>query len=144
MLKGNELVLKSGQVALSGYVCGTVYDSNTKKFTIMRKKFDNGSKMQIFGINVSSKDKDGKRTYGAPIKVKYFGDTKIEDGSEIGIIGFFGADNYKNKDGKEVKGTVVECRDSKEGVSPFFEPISWDDKSSSKKPEPIEIEEDPF
>lgn len=131
--------IKAGQSAVTGYV-GGVWDKDSKSFKIKRGKTKTDKKYQVFSVKVSSKDKDsGKYTNGKDIEVMMFGDTKIEDGTLVGLIGKFVPNNYETKEGKEVRGNQFMAFDTD-----MFTPDSWEKKESTpaKKPEPIEVEDE--
>ena len=132
--------IKAGQSAITGYV-GGVWDKDSKSFKIKRGKTKTDKKYQLFSVKVSQKDKDsGTYINGKDIEVMMFGDTKIEDGTLIGLLGKFTPSNYKNKDGKEVRGNQFLAFDTD-----MFTPDSWEKKESTstpKKPEPIEVEDE--
>ena len=103
-----------------GYLKGMNYNKETKEFEV----FTLGTKEDgaiIVGIQVSGKDKDGNKIYGAPVKtkirIKSEGEASrvmrlIKDGELVEFDGFFVADNYTNKEGKEIKGHMAYCNDS--------------------------------
>lgn len=133
--------IRAGESAISGYVGGS-WDNTSKSFKIKRGKTKNDKKYQVFTVKVSSKDKDsGKYTNGKDIDVMLFGETKVEEGQLIGLIGRFTPNNYDNKEGKEVRGNQFMAFE--EGI---FTPDSWDKKESIKKTEPEQdnSEEEPW
>jgi hypothetical protein len=124
--KYKEIIMvevKSNTIAVAGYVSG-IWDNESKSFKIRRGKTKNDKKYQIFEIKVASKDKDsGSWTNGKGLKVMLWGDEKIEDRQEIGILGKLTPDNYENKDGKEIRGLMVMAFET-------FVPDAWDNKES--------------
>jgi hypothetical protein len=52
-----------------------------------------------------------------------WGDEKIEDKQEIGILGKLTPDNYESKDGKEIRGMMVMAFET-------FTPDAWEKKES--------------
>lgn len=97
---------------IDGYVKGTKYNESSRTFEFLKLgERDNGA--IIGGFNVSGKDKEGNPEYGLPVKFKVL----IKSGAEgkrvwelinsnvlVEAEGFYVPDNWKNKDGKVVKG----------------------------------------
>ena len=110
---------KIGQSAITGYV-GGVYNKDSKSFKIIRGKSSNGKRYQIFEIGVANKDKDGNWTNGQSIKVMMFGDKKVEERDQIGLLGQFKPDNWTNKEGKTIYGNVFMA-----DADDMFEPATW-------------------
>ena len=117
-------MVKINQCALTGRVKG-IYDKDSKSFVVKRGKTKNDKKYQTFEIAVAKKDKDGNWTNGAGIRVTLYGDTKVEEKQEIGVIGSFEPNNYE-KDGKTVYGSSFVAFET-------FTPLAWDSKSESPK-----------
>jgi single-stranded DNA-binding protein len=121
--------LKIGMSAITGKVQG-LYNKETRKGEVKRGTSKNGNKYQIFEISVSTKNQDGTYTNGKPIKVMITGSQKIDIGDSVGLVGRFQAENYTDKDGKEVRGLVFtsKCED-------MFTPLAWDSKPEVKAKE---------
>jgi hypothetical protein len=111
--------LMSNNSAVTGRVNG-VYDKETKKGIVKRGLSKAGNKYQVFVISVSKKNEDGTYTNGMGIPVMLTGDTKVEAGDTVGLVGRFVPNNYTNKDGKEVRGLqlMAKCED-------MFKPLEW-------------------
>lgn len=123
-----SVTVRAGESVVTGYV-GGIYSTQDKKFAIKRGKTKNDKKYQVFSIKVSSKDKEsGAYTNGKDIEVMLFGDTKIEEGQAIGLVGRFQPNNYTNSEGKEVRGNQFLAFE--DGI---FTPDSWDAKPEAKK-----------
>ena len=122
-------MIKSGMSAITGRVSG-VYDRETKKGVVKRGTSNSGNRYQVFEISVSSKNEDGTYTNGMGIPVMLLGDTKVEVGDVLGLLGRFVPNNYTNKDNKEVRGLqlMAKCED-------MFEPLAWDKKGDKPKAE---------
>jgi hypothetical protein len=93
-----------GQSVLTGKV-GGVWSKETKSFEVNRGTSGAGNRWQSFEIQVSTK-KDDVWINGKGHKVMLIGDTKVEKGQMIGLVGNWKADNYVNAEGKEVKGNM--------------------------------------
>lgn len=131
-----SVTVRIGESVVTGYV-GGVWSVQDKEFAIKRGKTKNDKKYQIFSIKVSSKDKEsGAYTNGKDIEVMLFGDTKIEEGQALGLVGRFQPNNYTNGEGKEVRGNQFLAFE--DGI---FTPDSWDTKPEGKK-QPAETPED--
>ena len=124
-LKGKQMEIKVGQSAVSGYV-GGLWSKESKSFEVKRGITKKGDKYQIFEIKVSSKAEDGSYTNGKGIKVMLMGDTPVESGQPIGVVGSFKPDNFTTNEGKEIRGNIMMCSET-------FEPTAWENKSN---PEP--------
>ena len=120
-----NIMIKIGTSAITGKVSG-VWDNANKGFAVKRGMSKAGKKYQIFEISVATK-KDDVWTNGAGVKVMLMGDTKVEDKRNVGLVGRFQADNYTNKEGKEVRGNVFMCN-----AEDMFEPLPWDSKQEAK------------
>lgn len=117
--------VKIGQSVVTGYV-GGIWNKESKSFEVKRGTTKNGKKYQVFEVKVSSKDKEsGEYTNGKGIKVMLWGDTPIEDKQIIGIIGKYEPDNYTSKEGKEIRGNILNA-----WSDGLFTPDSWDKKES--------------
>lgn len=119
-------MIKSGLSAITGRVNG-VYNKETKKGEVKRGMSKSGNKYQVFEISVSNKNEDGTYTNGMGIPVMLLGDAKVEAGDIVGLLGRFVANNYTNKDGKEVRGLqlMAKCDD-------MFKPLEWDKKENTQ------------
>ena len=119
-------MIKSGLNAITGRVNG-VYNKETKKGEVKRGMSKSGNKYQVFEISVSNKNEDGTYTNGMGIPVMLLGDTKVEAGDIVGLLGRFVANNYTNKEGKEVRGLqlMAKCDD-------MFKPLEWDKKENTQ------------
>ena len=93
-----------GQSIITGRVSG-LWNKETRTFDVKRGKSGAGNKWQSFEISISSK-KDDTWINGKGIKVMYIGNTKVEHKQNIGLIGRFVADNYTDKEGKEIRGNM--------------------------------------
>ena len=113
--------IKIGQSAISG-----------RAFNVKRKMVGE-YKIQEFALGVSKKLKDGTYENGF-FNVTYWGDTPIEDKSDIGLIGRIEPENYTTKDGKEVKTFRFNANE-------MFTPDSWEKKDTPppKEEEPEEM-----
>lgn len=114
--------IKIGQTAVTGYV-GGVWSKEDNGFIVKRGMSKAGNKYQIFDIKVSNKKEDGSYENGKGVKVMLMGDTKIEVGDAVGIIGNFKPDNYTNQDGKEIRGNILMANET-------FTPASWEKKDT--------------
>ena len=123
-------MLKIGQIAITGKVSG-LWNKDNRTFEVKRGMTKNGKKYQIFDISVSSKDQEGNWTNGKGIKVMLWGETKVEHGSNIGLVGRLQPDNYENKDGKTVYGNMINAFDTD-----MFEPEAWDKKPKAEDDKP--------
>jgi hypothetical protein len=132
--KGNNM-LKIGLSGLTGRVSG-IWNKENKAFEVKRGMSKNDKKYQIFEISVSSKDQQDNWTNGKGIKVMMFGDTKVEHGDTVGLVGRFQPDNWENKEGKTVYGNIFMCN-----AEDMFEPEQWDKKEDSKPNKKEEDEE---
>lgn len=112
-----------GTSVLTGRVSG-LWNKETKTFDVKRGKSANGNKWQSFEISTSSKKED-KWINGKGIKVMYIGNTKVEHQQNIGLIGRFVADNYTDKEGKEIRGNMFMC-------SEIFEPKAREAKTTEE------------
>lgn len=119
-----------GNSVITGKVSG-LWNKETRAFEVKRGKSANGKKWQSFEISVSSK-KDDKWINGKNIKVMLIGDTKVEHGQPIGLIGSFKADNYNNKEGVEVRGNMFMS-------SEVFEPKKREVEKSETVPTEAEV-----
>ena len=130
-----SVTIKMGQSAISGYV-GGVYNKEAKGFAVKRGQTKAGKRYQVFVVKVASKDKEsGKYTNGKDIEVMLFGDTKVEEGQSIGLLGRFQPNNYM-KDDKEVKGMQFLAF-----ADDIFEPEAWDAKTETKSKPKAEPDE---
>jgi hypothetical protein len=103
-------MLKENQVSVAGRV-SKVWNNKTKAFEIMSGVSEAGNKYHIFEISVSQKDqKTGAWVNGKGLKVVLTGDVVIEEKTMVGIVGRLQPDNFTTKDGKEVRGLVVQAR----------------------------------
>ena len=111
-------MLKIGQSAITGRVQG-VYDKEQKQGVIKRGISKNNNKWQVFEIGVSSKE-NGAYVNGKAISVMLIGDNRVEIGDKIGLVGRFLPNNYRDANGKEVKGLqfMANCED-------IFTPEAW-------------------
>lgn len=117
----NMRELKIGESVISG-----------RAFNVKRKKVGE-HKIQEFAIGVSKKNKDGEWTNGF-FNVTLWGDAKVEDKQDIGLIGRIEPEHYTTKDGKEVKTFRFNANE-------IFEPKAWEKKGESK-PQPQEEKEE--
>lgn len=123
-------MVKIGQSVVTGYV-GGIWNKDSKSFEVKRGATKNGKKYQIFEVKVSSKDKEsGTYTNGKGIKVMLWGDTPIESGQEIGLVGKYQPDNWTNQEGKEFRGNVFNAF-----ADDLFKPLAWDAKETPAKEE---------
>ena len=130
--------IKIGESAISGRV-GGVWSAQDKKFVIKRGKTKNDKKYQVFSVKVASKDKDsGTWTNGKDIEVMLYGETKVEEGQDIGLLGKFQPNNWE-KDGKEMRGNQFIAFE--DGI---FTPDSWDSNTENPEPEEEEPDEMPW
>ena len=97
--------LKIGMSAVTG-----------RAFNVKRKMVGE-HKIQEFGLGVSKKNKDGSYTNGF-LNVTLWGDTKVEDKQDVGLIGRIEPEVYTNRDGVEVK-------QLKFNANEVFEPAAW-------------------
>jgi hypothetical protein len=118
-----------GQSAITGRVNG-IWAKESKSFEIKRGSSKSGNRWQTFEIAVSTK-KDDVWVNGKGIKVMLIGDTKVENGQMIGLIGNFKADNYTNAEGKEVRGNMFLS-------SQIFTPAERESINEHKKTEVVE------
>lgn len=118
--------VRIGEIALTGRVSG-VYNRETKTGEVKRGVTKNDKRYQIFEISVSSKDQQGNWTNGKGLKVMLWGDTKVEIGDNIGMVGRLQPDNYTNQDGKEIRGMMFNAF-----ADSMFEPDSWDNNDNSE------------
>lgn len=118
--------IKQGMSAITGRAQG-MYNKETRKGEIKRGVSKSGNRYQVFEISVSSKNEDGTYTNGQPIPVMLLGDVKVEVGDIVGVLGRIVANNYTNKDGKEVRGLqlMAKCDD-------MFKPLEWDKKENTQ------------
>ena len=137
MVTMNTNEIKIGQVAVTGRVSG-LWNKENKSFDVKRGQSKSGKKYQIFEISVASKDKEsGEWTNGKGLKVMLWGDTKVEHGGEIGVVGRLQPDNWTNHEGKEIWGNMLNAF-----ADDLFEPASWEPKESSGKPQEEKKEEE--
>lgn len=98
---------------LVGFGKGNFWNEASKSFEI--KKIKAGDWLAVgFGINVSSKDKEGNRVYGKPVDVIMTLNgkddlDKIDFDSPMVLEGFYVPNNWTNKEGKEIKGNQFKC-----------------------------------
>jgi hypothetical protein len=118
-----------GQSVITGKI-GGVWSKESKSFEVKRGSSKSGNRWQSFEIQVSTK-KDDVWINGKGIKVMLIGDTKVENGQMIGLIGNFKADNYVNAEGKEVRGNMFMS-------SQIFTPAERESSSGHKKAETME------
>lgn len=122
--------LRIGESAFTGYV-GGVWNKDSKSFEVKRGTTKNGKKYQIFEVKVSSKNKEsGEYTNGKGIKVMLWGDTPVENGQAIGLVGKLQPDNYTNQEGKEVRGNMLNA-----WADDMFEPDIWEKTAVPKAKE---------
>lgn len=115
--------LKIGESAVSG-----------KVFNVKRKMIGD-KKLQEFALGISKKNKDGSYTNGF-LNVSLWGDTKVEDRQDVGLIGRLEPEVYTNKDGVEVKQIRFNANE-------VFTPAKWEKKSEGKS-EPKQDDENPW
>lgn len=118
--------LKIGQIAITGTAQG-MWNKETRSFDVKRGMSKNDKKYQIFELKVSSKDQEGNWTNGKGLKIMLWGNTKVEHGDTIGLVGRIQPDNWINKEGKEVYGNMFVAYDED-----MFTPAQWEKKESSK------------
>lgn len=117
-------MLKENQVSVSGRVNG-VWNNTTKAFEIISGVSKAGNKYQIFEISVSQKNSEtGAWTNGKGLKVMLTGDVVIEEKSMVGVVGRLQPDNFTTKDGKEVRGLMVQARSVD-----MYVPEKWEAKA---------------
>ena len=107
-------------VTMNGYFSGTSWNKESRKFEIKRLGTPEAGAI-LCGLNVSGKDKDGKKIFGKPVDVKINIKSSDEAKRVYGLIasgesmcvceGFFVPNNYM-KDDKEVKGNQFLVTDS--------------------------------
>lgn len=134
----NTNEIKIGQVAVSGYV-GGLWSKESKSFAVKRGATKNGKKYQIFELKVSKKDDEGTYTNGKGLKIMLWGETLIEDGQEIGIVGRLQPDNWTNNEGKEIRGNMLNAFSDD-----LFEPARWEKKEGTASAPKQEEEELPW
>ena len=118
--------IKSGQSGITGRVSG-IYNRETKRGEVKRGTTKSGGRYQVFEISVSKKNEDGTYTNGMGIPVMLLGDTKVEAGDVIGMVGKFVPNNYTNKEGKEVRGLQLMAN-----CDAMFKPAEWESKAGSQ------------
>ena len=124
---------------LDGFVKGTMYNNGEWGIKTLGEKANGAI---LFQITVSGKDKEGNKQYAS-----IDGKVSIKDEAEAGRVykliadsklcefeGFFVPNNYKNKEGKEIRQVQFLVTDSKTFV----------EKSLDKKPEPAEEDDNPW
>jgi hypothetical protein len=128
---------------ITGYFGGTMWNESTRKFDIKTLgEKDNGA--ILCGLNVSSKDKDGNRVYGKPVDVK-INIKSADEGkrvyeliasgdSMLSMEGFFVANNWTNKEGKEIKGNQYLVTDSTKVVKANSAPKQAPKKEPESEP----------
>lgn len=113
MKDGNMRELRIGESAVSGRV-----------FNVKRKMVGE-HKIQEFALGVSKKAKDGSWTNGF-LNVTLWGDTKVEDKQDIGLIGRIEPEQYTNKDGVRVNNLRFNANET-------FTPAKWESKNTAKQ-----------
>jgi hypothetical protein len=128
---------------ITGYFGGTMWNESTRKFDIKTLgEKDNGA--ILCGLNVSSKDKDGNRVYGKPVDVK-INIKSADEGkrvyeliasgdSMLSMEGFFVANNWTNKEGKEIRGNQYLVTDSTKVVKANSAPKQAPKKEPESEP----------
>lgn len=128
--------IKIGQTAITGRVSG-LWNKENKSFEVKRGATQNGKKYQIFEISVSSKNKETDEwTNGKGVKVMLWGETPVEHGSEIGVVGRFQPDNWTNQEGKTIYGNMINAF-----ADDLFEPAKWEPREGGEAPAKKEEEE---
>lgn len=131
--------IKIGQTAITGRVSG-LWNKENKSFEVKRGATQNGKKYQIFEISVSSKDKEsGEWTNGKGVKVMLWGETPVDHGQEIGIVGRFQPDNWTTQDGKEIYGHMINAF-----ADDIFEPAKWEQNGEAPAKQETKEDEMPW
>jgi hypothetical protein len=117
-------MLKENQISVAGRV-GGLWNNETKKHEIRSGVTQNGKKYQIFEISVAKKVGENW-TNGKGLKVMLWGDTTIEAGTQVGIVGRLQPDNFTTKDGIEVRGMMVNAFDGD-----MYVPAKWENSQTS-------------
>ena len=128
-------MLKLGMSAIAGKVQG-LWNKETKSFDVKRGITKSEKRYQVFTIQVSSKNQDDTWTNGKGIDVMMFGDTKVEHGDIVGLVGRFQPNNYE-KDGKVIYGNQFMCN-----AEDMFVPEKWESKKEDKPTKKTETEID--
>ena len=117
-------MLKENQESVAGRVNG-VWNNTTKSFEVMSGVSAAGNKYHIFEISVSQKDQEtGAWVNGKGLKVVLTGDVTIEEKTMVGVVGRLQPDNFTTKDGKEIRGLMVQAR-----VEDMYVPEKWEAKN---------------
>ena len=111
----NMEAIKIGMSAVTGRV-----------FNVKRKMVGE-HKIQEFGLGISKKNKDGSYSNGF-LNVTLWGDTKVEDRQDVGLLGRLEPEEYTKQDGTKVTGIRFNANE-------VFTPAKWESKGQAPKQE---------